>query len=33
MEVDAATLFNALGERYEHAYADSPGLLQVTEMW
>jgi SAM-dependent methyltransferase len=31
MEVDAATLFNALGERYEHAYADSPGLLQVTE--
>ncbi|EAW16829.1 uncharacterized protein NFIA_001780 [Aspergillus fischeri NRRL 181] len=31
MEVDAATLFNALGERYEDAYADSPGLLQVTE--
>ncbi|PKX89279.1 uncharacterized protein P174DRAFT_470423 [Aspergillus novofumigatus IBT 16806] len=31
MEVDAATLFNALGERYEDAYADSPGLLQITE--
>ncbi|GIK05445.1 hypothetical protein Aspvir_009555 [Aspergillus viridinutans] len=31
MEVDAETLFNALGERYEDAYADSPGLLEVTE--
>ncbi|GFF73968.1 hypothetical protein IFM61392_05277 [Aspergillus lentulus] len=31
MEVDAATLFNELGERYEDAYAESPGLLQVTE--
>ncbi|GFF25074.1 uncharacterized methyltransferase BPUM_2363 [Aspergillus udagawae] len=31
MEVDAETLFNALGERYEDAYADNPGLLQVTE--
>ncbi|KAH2111369.1 hypothetical protein KXW75_006782 [Aspergillus fumigatus] len=31
MEVDAAVLFNELGTRYEDAYADSPGLLEVTE--
>ncbi|RHZ66731.1 uncharacterized protein CDV56_106315 [Aspergillus thermomutatus] len=31
MEVDAETLFNALGKRHEDAYADSPGLVQVTE--
>jgi SAM-dependent methyltransferase len=31
MEVDAETLFNALGKRYEDAYADSPELIQVTD--